>query len=170
MEKEIKDEKGTEFRKKRIVSIFRRRKKSDIRPFIREKNQKKFKKIFLYFFLFIILIFCLAGLLLLLRVIIIPKVFELKNTVILSPLDKSTLQNSEIEKIIKESGLDVSDILFTDLTISFMFHRDTKVFLSSEKDIKNQLNLLVSIEDQMTFDNKRAISIDLRYNKPIVKF
>jgi cell division septal protein FtsQ len=170
MEKEIREEQREKSKKKRIVSIFRKRKKSDIRPFVKETKQRKFKKILFYLFIIIVLIFCLTGFFFSLRFIVIPKFFESKNTVILSPVDKNQIQNEDIKNLISESGLDVSDIVFSDLTVSFMFHRDTKVVFSTEKDIKTQLNLLVSIDQQMTFDNKRAIYIDLRYNKPIVKF
>lgn len=170
MEKEEKKEKVAPFEKKRIVSIFRRRKKSEIRPFIKEKKQRRFKKILLYFFLCIVLIFCLAFFFFSLRFIIIPKLFESKNSVVLSPVDGNQIQNADIARTIESSGLDVSDIIFSDINVSFKFHRDTNVILSTVKDIKTQLEILVSIEKQLTFDNKRAIFIDLRYNKPIVKF
>ena len=170
MEKEKKEEQRATLRKKRIVSIFRRRKKSDIRPFIKEKKQRKFQKILLYLSLCVVLIFFLVGFFFSLRFIVIPKVFESKNTIILSPVDKNQLQNTDIIHIIEKRSLDISDIIFTDSTVSFLMHRDTKVVFSTEKDIKTQLNILVSIDQQMTFDNKRAIYIDLRYNKPIVKF
>ena len=170
MEEEIVKEDRAKFRKKRIVSIFKRRKKSEIRPFIKEKKHKRFKKTLLYLFLSVALIFCIAFLFFALRFIVIPKFFESKNTVILSPVDKNQLQNADIKRIIEDSGIDISDITFSDLTVNFMIHRDTKVVFSTRNDIKSQLNTLILIDQQMTFDNKRAIFIDLRYNKPIVKF
>lgn len=170
MEKEERKEQREKSKRKRIVSIFRRRRKSEIRPFVREKKQRKFKKILFYLFIIIVLIFCLTGFFFSLRFIVIPKFFESKNAVILSPVDKNQIQNEDIKKLISESGIDVSDIVFSDYTVSFMFHRDIKVVFSTEKNIKAQLDLLVSIDQQMLLDNKRAIYIDLRYNKPIVKF
>lgn len=170
MEKATVQENRYEIRKKHIVSLFKRRKKSEIRPFIKEKNHKRFKKILSYLFLSIALIFSCVFIFFAVRFIVIPKFFESRNTVILSPVDSNQLQNDEIKRIIEDSGIDISDITFSDLTVSFMIHRDTKVFFSTRKDIKAQLNTLILIDQQMTFDNKRAIFIDLRYNKPIVKY
>src|SRR3989344_7417815 len=145
MEKEEgkeRTEQKEQFKKKRIVSIFRKRKKTDIRPFVRETRQRRLKKILLYFFIFVILIFFLSGFLFVLRFIVIPKLFEARSAVILSPVDRNQLQNTEIEDLISGSGLDISDITYADLTVNFILHRNTKVFLSTVKDIKTQLNLL----------------------------
>lgn len=156
--------------KKRKVSLFKKRKKPDIRPFVRQKKHYQFKKIIFRILICVIGLFTLAGVLFLLQKVVIPGIF-IKNTPIVSPQQSVPLTNSQIEKLIQESGDDASNIHFStsSAAITFTLNNTTIIYLSPEKDIAQQLSLVRSIERQITTDGKQAITIDLRYNKPIVK-
>jgi len=54
--------------------------------------------------------------------------------------------------------------------VEFRLKEKTGVALSTDKDIPSQLDMVTAIDRQLITDGKQAISIDLRYNKPIVKF
>ena len=156
---------------KRKVSIFKRRKKADVRPFVLETRLKKFKKILVKLFFLVCVLFALAFILYGIRYYMIPYLFEPKEKQIISPI-RQTMQILDIEREIKNSGLNIEDIKFSkDLSVViFMLNGEIKVYLDPKDDIKSMLILLKAIENQMIEDNKKAIYIDLRYNKPIVKF
>lgn len=82
------------------------------------------------------------------------------------------MDNSQIKNTIQSAGLDVSSVIFAtnSAEVTFLIHDKTSVYFSAEKDIKNQLDLVQAIDRQLTADGKQAIVIDLRYNKPIVRF
>jgi hypothetical protein len=168
---EEKQEEVESPRMRRRVSLFKRRKKSDIRPFVRETKHRQYKKLFGIFLLALILIFSFSAVLLGVKSFVLPKIFS-KEKLILNPQGSSFLDNSQIQDIIQTSGLEISDIRFSTSSaiVSFVLHNKVQVFISSEKDINNQLDLVGAIDRQLVTDGKQAISIDLRYNKPIVKF
>ena len=172
MEEEKKTHKTGSFRIQRRVSFFRRRKKSEIRPFVKAKKQRDVKKLLRYLLLMVLVLFLMAGILYGLRYIVISYFIASRNTNIINPNGIKLPDNAQIKSLIKSSGLNVSNITFASdsADISFILNKDTFIYLTGEKNIDDQLSLVRAIDQQMTSDNKRAISIDLRYNKPIVKF
>ena len=171
MEEKEKSEKEKRPRVKRRVSLFRRRRKPDIRPFVRAKKQRHYKKLIIRLIFVILTLFVLIVILYCIKTFLIPQFFY-KNTQILSPEGSSVMDNSQIKNTIQSAGLDVSSVIFAtnSAEVTFLIHDKTSVYFSAEKDIKNQLDLVQAIDRQLTADGKQAIVIDLRYNKPIVRF
>lgn len=169
MEEEIKEE--SKPKKKRSVSLFKRRKKSEIRPFVKEKKKREYKKILFAFFIFTFFIFILSAFLYFFRIFVVPNIFQNKSEVI-SPQGNAIPDDDTIQKTLLDSGLKVSNIKFQNdaSIVVFTLNGRTQILLSRFKNIKDQLELIEAIDRQVTADGKQAISIDLRYNKPIVKF
>lgn len=157
--------------KKRRVSLFKKRKKSDIRPFVREKKHREYKKLLRNFAICVLLLFLIAAILYGIKMYVVSGVFH-KNTVIINPSGSSLPSNDQILSTLHNKGLSIEDIQFaTDsATLIFVMDGKVKVYLSKEKDINDQLDMVEAIDKQMIEDGKQAFSIDLRYNKPIVKF
>jgi len=170
MEEEKKEELQVP-RKKRRVSLFKRRKKPNIRPFVQQKKHREYKKTLTRVFLAFGVLFLLAIALFAVQKFLIPGLF-LRNTIMLSPQLNAPLSDSEMEQLIKESASDITSVQFSSgsAAISYMLHGVTAVYLSPEKDIKQQLALVNAIDRQVLGSGKQAISIDLRYNKPVVKY
>lgn len=158
-------------KKKRRVSLFKRRKKSDIRPFVRERKHREYNKFFRTVALAVLALFVFAGLLYGIKSYALPLVFH-KNVEILTPTGNGFPDDYQIKSILQNKALNITGIEFASdsATVSFFMFDKTKVFLSKEKDIEGQLDLVEAVYKQMAGDLKQAISIDLRYNKPIVKF
>lgn len=80
--------------------------------------------------------------------------------------------DAQIRILISESGLNVSDLsVATDSgIITFTLNSKTQIVISKYKDLNAQLDLIKAIDRKILSDGKQAISIDLRYNKPIVRF
>lgn len=155
---------------KRKVSLFKKRKKPNIRSFVKETKQKKFKTTILRLLFLVLIIFSIVGVLWYARFFLIPSVFENSHQNILKPVDVS-INPSDIKKEISSSGLDIEDIkVSNDLTeVSFKIHREVLVLMDPRNDIKKDLEVLKAIDDELIQDRKRAMYIDLRYSKPIVK-
>lgn len=160
-----------EKRAKRRVSLFKRRKRSDIRPFVKERKHREYKKLLMRFFLVVLGLFMLAALLFFVRSYVLPSVFH-KDLNILNPLGNGYPDNDQIQNILQNKGLDISNVEFASdsASVTFVMHGSTLVTLSKEKDINAQLDMADAVARQITEDGKQAISIDLRYNKPIVRF
>ncbi len=157
-------------RKRRRVSLFKKRKKADIRPLVRDKKKREYKRILFGLFMLLAVIFFLATALYAVRIYIIDGLF-VKNEEIISP-QSILITNDEVRNIINEKNLATSQINIATESgeITFVLNGKTKVFMTNRKDIALQTELVRSIDRQITLDGKQAILIDLRYNKPIVKF
>lgn len=163
-------EKEITHHKKRKVSFFKKRKKQEIRPLVREHTTKKNKKLYFLVIFIIFGIIALCALLFALRFAVISY-FEERQPII-SPQGKSLPEFEEIKKSLLESGLEITNInsATSSSYIRFTLNDKTTVYLRKDEQIERQLDMVRSIERQMTIDGKSTISIDLRYNKPIVKF
>lgn len=152
------------------VSLFKKRKKLEIRPFVKEKRNRQYKNKLLniLFFVFLLLGFC--ALLWAVRFYVLPLIIKSQNNNIISPLEDNLTQEEILTKI-QKSGLDIENIkVSSDLaTATFTLHRQVKVIIDPRKGIESDLNLLKEIDLSLTELNKRATYIDLRYSKPIVK-
>lgn len=155
---------------KRKVSLFRRRKKTEIRPLVRAAKQREYRRILIYFLLFLFVIFGVSTILYLVRFYVVEAYFS-KNEEIISPQVGIALNDAQIKKIIEEEEMNISNIQFATESgiVNFTLNNRTQVYILSRRDIQEQLELVEAIDRQTTMSGKQAISIDLRYNKPIVK-
>jgi hypothetical protein len=171
MEKEEAQKVPPPPRPKPRISFLKKRKKADIRPFVREKKKRQYKKYIGYFLGFLVGLFLLSGVLYAVRVILVAKIFE-QDKKIINPQGTPKPNNDQIEQMLTSSGLEISEILFSTASavVEFRLKEKTGVALSTDKDIPSQLDMVTAIDRQLITDGKQAISIDLRYNKPIVKF
>lgn len=167
---QTQEEKPRKIFKKRKVTLFKRRKKSEIRPFVKEKKDKKIKKILLWLFLGFLVILSISILLYGIRYLLVKTLFS-NSSNILTPQSITGREDENIEKLLSGSGLTVSDFKnsTSSSTITFTAN-ESKVFLDREKNLKGQIETLKAILRQLSIDGKRATVVDLRYNKPIVKF
>lgn len=138
---------------------------------MREKKKREYKKIVIYFCFFLLFIFALSVLLYFVRIYVIEQFF-VRNNKILSPQGSVIVSNDEIRRIVEGQGVAATDINISTESgeVVFILNGKTRVLMSSRKEIKEQLDLVEAIDRQIMTDGKQAISIDLRYNKPIVKF
>lgn len=157
--------------KKRRVSFFKRRKKPNVRPIVQQRKNRQFKEILFKILSAFGILFLLIGILFTIQQFFIPRLF-FHNKLILTPQKNFSLTDSEIEKIIRASSSYITNIHFAtnSATISYVLRGNTQVYLSTAKDIHQQLSLVDAIDRQVLNDGKQAIYIDLRYNKPIVKY
>lgn len=171
MEKEEEPKKPPTPRPKPRISFLKKRRKADIRPFVREKKKLQYKRYIGYFVVFLVFLFLLSGLLYAIRVVVVAKLFE-QDKKIINPQGAIKPTNDQIQGILASSGLQISDIYFAtgSAVVKFNMKEKISVLLSTDKDIISQLDMVQAIDRQLTGDGKQAISIDLRYNKPVVSF
>lgn len=154
----------------RRVSLFRRRKKANLRPLVLDKKKREYKKVILLLLFFLGVVILLSLVLTAIRIYIIDGIF-VKNEEIISP-QSIIIGNDEVKNIIKNQNLNTSSVAIATESgeITFVLNGKTKIFMTNRKDVATQIGLVKSIDRQITLDGKQAITIDLRYNKPIVKF
>lgn len=169
MEEEVKNERRKGF--KRSVSLFKRRKKPKIRSTVKVHSHRNYTRLIINITLVLIGIFILTVSLYILRQIFLPKIIN-NDKVILNPQGSLPPDNNQVKNIILNTGLVVDNVEFstTSAVVSFRLNKVTQVTLSLEKDIASQMDLVEAVDQQIIEDGKQAIYIDLRYNKPIVKF
>lgn len=152
------------------VSLFKKRKKPTERPLVRVKKQRNYTKLIINIALVVIGIFIIVTLLYIIRNVFLPG-FVISNNKIIVPQGSVLPDKNQMENIIRNHGMEVDRISFasSSATVSFYFNKSTQVILSTRKEIVSQLDLVEAIDNQLKQEDKRAIYIDLRYNKPIVK-
>lgn len=156
--------------KKRRVSLFRRRKKSDIRPFVREHKKVQYKKILLKIFFIVVILIIMSGILYAVRFFILEALVS--RSEIITPQgtsipDKDAVVRTILDRFPVATAIENYDQVFE---ATFMIGKETRVYVKTDKSLETQLELVEAISKQIEMDGKKAISIDLRYNKPIVKF
>lgn len=156
--------------KKRKVSLFKRRKKAEIRPFVKEKKEKRIKKVFKFLALVIAIIFGISVLLYGIRHLLIITIFS-NSTTILTPQSSSTVGKEDVDQVLRKSGIDYKDLVISTSSATITFQtNNSQIFLSKEKSVEEQIKTVQAILRRLSLDGKRATVVDLRYNKPIVKF
>lgn len=170
MEKEEKQDKQLP-RFKRKVSLFRRRKKAEIRPFVREKKQKEYKK-YIKFSLMIIVFLFLSSIILIGVRFSIEQFLTARQKAILNPSGSNFPKPDEVLSKVEEKGYQVGNLKTSkDIpAMTFTIQDNTVIYFSLDKNVDEEINALDLIMKQLELQNKKAISVDLRYNKPIVKF
>ncbi len=167
---EAKEEKLESRPKRRKVSLFKRRRKAEIRPFVKEKKEKKLKKLFKLLGIVIAIIFAVSAILYGIRYLLIVTVFSNK-TIILNPQSTSSIGNEDVEKTLRANNIAFQELAISSVSGMIKFRtNDVQVFISSQKKIDEQILTLQAILRRLSLDGKRPTLVDLRYNKPIVKF
>lgn len=170
MEEEVKEEtKINRFNKR--VSLFRRRKKPKIRTTVKAHTHRNYTRLIINISLVLLGIFILVVLLFILRQVVLPN-FVGHDDVILNPQGSVPPDNNQVKNIILNTGLVVDNVEFASnsAVVTFTLNKVTRVMLSLEKDIAGQMDIVEAVDQQIIEDGKQAIYIDLRYNKPVVKF
>lgn len=81
--------------------------------------------------------------------------------------DKDAVVRAILDRFPVATAIENYDQVFE---ATFMIGKETRVYVKTDKSLETQLELVEAISKQIEMDGKKAISIDLRYNKPIVKF
>jgi hypothetical protein len=99
----------------------------------------------------------------------IPK-FHKNNGEIINP--NATYSIGDIRDALARSKIEYSTVAISSSSGSLRadLPEGTQVFFSYEKEIEWQISSLQSILQRLTIENKIPSVIDLRYNRPIVKF
>lgn len=110
----------------------------------------------------------LLGLFLFLGFFIYAIIF-LRSPQLISPLGKN--ENSmKIEKSLKEKNILFSDVVFLGSSYAVNIQNNGQVWLSSQKNIDNQIASLQRILRALTIEGKTFKSIDLRFKEPVISF
>lgn len=134
------------------------------------KRQPNYKK-----FLFIFSLSILACVAFILLNQLLPTVFAFLTTRgshnLITPLVKN-ITADDVKKMLREKNIDFSDVMVSSdgATIVVTIKDDSRAIFSTEKDIDWQVSSLHALILRLTIDNKKASYIDLRFDKPIVKF
>jgi hypothetical protein len=171
MEEEAKEEKKETPRFKRRVSLFRKRKKPKVRSTVKVHSHRNYTKLITNIVLILLGLFILTTILFILRRVVLPKVMN-HDTVIINPQGATAMDNNQVRNIIENTGLVVEQFEFATNSayVTFTLNKTTQVLVSLDKDIRGQMDLVEAVDKQIKEDGKQAIYIDLRYNKPVVKF
>lgn len=175
MENEKEEKEETKPRpKKRVTSLkfFKKRKKPEIRPFVAQKKTARFKKIISSLIVGIIILFLCVGVLFALRLAFEFYVEYKNNGNITNPNVAVPITDEEIHNLLVKTDIEIEEQKDASASSRFLIKikNGPYVIFSDTKDLEDQLTLLKSILRRLTIENKKPTLIDLRYNKPIVKF
>lgn len=133
------------------------------RQFKKEKSKQKTK---------LIIWFLIAFFILSLFTVFLYFNFSLGRNVYISPV----AQNKSSKTIFLETELEKAGIAFisvvqkSDGSFEVKLKDESKVIISSKKDIKQQLSSLQLILSRLTIEGKKLKILDFRFNYPVVTF
>lgn len=158
--------------KKVHFSLFKKRKKAKIRSIIVTQKSAREKKFFLFIFLIVFILFVIVVLLFGLRQITNLSFFQGGGKSIIVPIVEHEPTRDDIVKAFDKTHLSISTIENASNSAIFEIKLENgpKVIISSLKNVDEEVVLVDSIIRRLTIENKNPVVIDLRYNKPIVKF
>ncbi len=172
-EEEKKVEKGHS-RKKRVkhLRFFKKRKKSELRPFVEQKKNRRLKKILGVLFFVTLVLFVLIGVLIGIRYVFEVYRGAASSKEIVAGNVTMPESNEELMVLFSEDGIAIEPIESSSFSakLTIQVTNGPMVILSRSKDLKTQVQLLDSILRRLIIEDKKPTVIDLRYNKPIVKF
>lgn len=172
-EEEKKVEKGHS-RKKRIkhLRFFKKRKKSELRPFVEQKKNRRLKKTLGILSLVILALFILIAILIGIRYAFEVYKGAISSKEIVAGNVTMPESNEELAALFLEDGITIEKLQSSSFSakLTVQVTNGPKVILSRSKDLKVQVQLLDSILRRLIIEDKKPTVIDLRYNKPIVKF
>lgn len=138
-----------------------------------EKKSIKFSKRIR--FLMLVGVFILAAVLLMALVAFFYRNYiieRLKPDEIISPGIQKVIDLESARQFLKENNIQYSNFGYASgsADLSLTLSEDTIVYFSSTTDFHNQAEILADIIYSLKSEGKNASIIDLRYNRPIVKF
>lgn len=77
---------------------------------------------------------------------------------------------SNIEKLLKESNILFSTVVFSDSSYIINIPNSGQVKFSSQKDIEGQISSLQRILRELTIEGRPFKKIDFRFDEPIISF
>ena len=97
---------------------------------------------------------------------------RLKNKEIISPWIQNAVQVSDAERILKEELIQIGSIEYSTASgaLTLVIKDGPTVYFSDNVTFGDQALLLKKILKSLKLEDRSARVIDLRYNKPIVKF
>lgn len=152
------------------VSLFKRRKKPKVRALVKEHKHRDYKKLIINITLLVIVIFIISAALYIVRFAFFQN-YMMGQQELVTPQGSPGMDDNQIENIILNKGINLSNVRISTVSsaITFNLEENIQVIITKEKNIDSQLELVEAISRQLKRDGKRAVYIDLRYNKPIVK-
>lgn len=156
---------------RRKISFFKRRKRPEIRPFVRDHKLRKSSKLIRIVLSISAILFFLSTILILVKVYLVPILIPEKKE-ILNPNGKPITTVSSFQRLLDEKSIHAKNLIIdqTSSEVRFVINDKTDIIFSLKKDLSSQMDLVKAIDQQISLDGKQAISIDLRYNKPIVRY
>lgn len=172
-EEEIEEPPSRRSSKRRIhVSLFKKRKKAKIRSIVVTKRSAREKFLFQIILLCIIVIFLCVGVLFGVQKILNLSVFQGNDKPIIVPVLNDVVTSEDVARAFDKTHLNVEKIANASNSAIFevKIEDGPTVILSGLRNVTDDVVLVDSILRRLTIENKKPIIIDLRYNKPIVKF
>lgn len=172
MEEEKLSQKEEKPSKKRRVSFFKKRKKPLVRSSVREKKDRTFKRFFLWCIIIFVALCILGASLLAFQLYVLPHISFGQSVNIVSPKVSESIKPEEIKSRLSKKGYVVSNITVASQSavIIARFEDSSILYLKDNNQVDRQIELFDAIVRQLVLDNKKALVVDLRYNKPIVKY
>lgn len=97
--------------------------------------------------------------------------FSSSNHSFISPLGKTNIDKSGVEKSLNNYGIKFSEVVvLSDSSYIVSISSNGQVRFSSQKNIDKQVSSLQRIVKQLTIEGKSFKSIDFRFNESIVSF
>ncbi len=116
-------------------------------------------------------IFVLFALFSTILAILLYSTYWARKPLFISPI-ASNSQNltKKLEKLLLDSQIEFSSIIFRSSSYSVKLKDGGEVALSLEKDIKKQIASLQAVLKQLTIEGRRFSRIDFRFDKPVITF
>lgn len=158
--------------KKIHFSLFKRRRKAKVRSIVINKKNVREKQFYGIIFVIIIILFVATGFIYGVKQIANLSIFQGEKKPVIVPIIENEATKDDIIKAFNKTHLQINDIKNASNSGVFEIKLENgpKVIISSLKDVDEQVALIDSIIRRFTIENKNPNVIDLRYNKPIVKF
>jgi len=97
---------------------------------------------------------------------------KISSNEIISPGSQNVIEISEARRIILDKGINIRSFEYSSSSgaLTLVIDNDSTVYFSDQIDFLKQVELLDKIIYSLKAEDKKAKIIDLRYNRPIVKF
>ncbi|MDP2649928.1 MAG: hypothetical protein Q8P10_03705 [bacterium] len=131
---------------------------------MRNRKNRKSKKIFQLLFLFILILGGVAFLKFYLE--------KTQNITIISPVSFTNNNNNlkKLETLLKQSNISFGSLSSSSSSYFVKFKDGEEVILDSNKPLEQQISSLQLVLSRLTIEGKRFVRLDLRYDKPVIQF
>lgn len=100
----------------------------------------------------------------------VNKFYISQKPLFISPIGKTNISLTSVEKILKDNNIQFFNINVSDNFYLVSLQNNEQVKLSQVKDINKQVSSLQRILNQLTIEGKSFKSIDFRFSEPIITF